>query len=147
MTTIYANGNGAFDDPYNCNQKQDFSQTAANAAEEMFRDDEPSQAQQKADRDFLNNFIHYMKSGKLKEDILGQSRTYNVPPKMIAKNFFERVLGIISDIGGIVINTACNALDAIIDGVATILHGAVNIIHNIASAIGRILTLNQTATA
>ena len=146
MTTIYANG--TFDDPFNCNQnqRQDFSQTAANAAEEMFAD-EPSQAQQQADRDFLNSFINYMKSGKLKEDILGQSREYNIPPKMIAKNFFERVLGIISDIGGIVINTACNALDAIIDGVATILHGAVNIIHNIASAIGRILTLNQTATA
>jgi phage-related protein len=55
-----------------------------------------------------------------------------------------KVLGIIGDILGIVVNTVCNIVDTAIHLLSIVLHGAVDVISKLANGIISVVTLNQT---
>lgn len=95
----------------------------------------------------LDQFKSYVGSKSFTADVKHLSAKYNVPEKAIASNFFEKVLGTVGDIFGIVVGTIESFCHSIINLVGAIAHGIVNTICNIASSLGRVVTLNKTATA
>lgn len=96
---------------------------------------------------FLDWFRKYIGSQDFKNNVNATAVKYNVPPKKVAQNFFENILGTIGDILGVAIGTVRNAGHTVVDIISAILHGAVNLVCNVASAISRIVTLNKTNTA
>jgi len=95
----------------------------------------------------FGGFSEYIKSPKFKSDLNEKSQKYDIPPKQLAKSFFLKIFGILGDIVGIAINTACNLADTAVNILASILHGGIELINKAVNAVGRIFTLNQTATA
>ncbi len=95
-------------------------------------------------RTFLGNFMDYLQNGGFQRDINDTSRKYNVPPKKLAENFLERVLGTIGDVLGIVISTVGNAAHTVVDILATLAHGAANVIVNVANGIASVFTGNKS---
>jgi len=102
--------------------------------------------EQKSAKNFFKNFANYVGSDTFKDDLTEKSEKYKVPKKQLAKNFFLKILGIIGDILGIVVNTVCGVLDLAVVLLNTLLHGAVGLIHKVASGIVGVVTLNQTAS-
>lgn len=98
----------------------------------------------KSAKGFFKKFSNYVGSKDFEDAVKEKAEKYKVPPKQIAKNFFLKVLGIIGDILGIVVNTVCSIFDMAITLFATLLHGAVAIINKVGNAIASIITLNQT---
>lgn len=101
----------------------------------------------KSSKNFFKKFSDYIGSKKFEDDLNEKSEKYHVPKKQIAKNFFLKVLGIIGDILGIVVNTACSIIDTAISLLATLLHGAVSVISKAGNAIVSVVTCNQTNIA
>lgn len=93
----------------------------------------------------LNQFKSYVGSKSFTADVKNLSAKYKVPEKAIATNFFEKVLGTVGDIFGIVFGTIEGLCHNLINLVGAIAHGIVSTICNIANAIGRTVTLNKTA--
>lgn len=100
--------------------------------------------EQKSAKGFFKKFSNYVGSKNFENAVKEKAEKYKVPPKQIAKNFFLKVLGIIGDILGIVVNTVCSIFDMAITLLATLLHGAVAIVNKVGNAIASIITLNQT---
>lgn len=100
--------------------------------------------EQKSAKGFFKKFSNYVGSKNFEDSVKEKAEKYKVPPKQIAKNFFLKVLGIIGDILGIVVNTVCSIFDMAITLFATLLHGAVAIVNKVGNAIVSVITLNQT---
>jgi hypothetical protein len=100
--------------------------------------------EQKSAKGFFKKFSDYVGSKKFADDVNEKAEKYKVPPKQIAKNFFLKVLGIIGDILGIVVNTVCSIVDTAVTLLATLLHGAVAVIGKVGNAVASVVTLNQT---
>lgn len=98
----------------------------------------------KSSKNFFKQFSNYIGSKKFADDVNEKAEKYQVPPKQIAKNFFLKVLGIIGDILGIVVNTVCNIIDTAISLLSTLLHGAVSVIGKAGNGVARLVSLNQT---
>lgn len=98
----------------------------------------------KSAKGFFKKFSDYVGSKKFADDVNEKAEKYKVPPKQIAKNFFLKVLGIIGDILGIVVNTVCSIVDTAVTLLATLLHGAVAVIGKVGNAVASVVTLNQT---
>lgn len=96
--------------------------------------------------DILHKFKSYAGTKGFKADVKRASAKYGIPEKAVATNFFEKVLGTIGDIFGITFGTIEGLCHSLIDFVGAIAHGIVRTICNIASALGRVVTLNKTAT-
>ena len=109
--------------------------------------DETETAEEKKAKGFLTEFQQYVKSHAFKEDVNEVAKKYNVPPKKVAQNFFEKALGTVGDILGIAISVVCNAGHMIINLASTVAHSIVTLIQNIANGIASIVTLNRTCTA
>lgn len=114
----------------------DYQQTAQQATQE--------QAQAKS---FLNSFRDYINSHNFTNDVNNASARTGVPPRRIAENFIEKVLGTIGDVLGIGIGTIRSAGHTIVSLLSAVLNGGIDLICNVASAIANMLTLNKTAAA
>lgn len=98
----------------------------------------------KSAKGFFKKFSNYVGSKDFEDAVNEKAEKYKVPPKQIAKNFFLKVLGIIGDILGIVVNTVCSIIDIAITLLATLLHGAVSVINKAGNGLVSIITMNQT---
>lgn len=115
---------------------------------EAFSESIPNNSHEaKSSKDFFKQFTNYVGSQEFTDQVNEKAEKYKVPPKQIAKNFFFKVLGIIGDILGIVINTACSILDTAVSLLATLLHGAVSVIGKVGNGLVSIVTCNQTVKA
>lgn len=114
----------------------DYQQTAQQATQE--------QANAKS---FLNSFREYIKGTDFVNDVNNASARTGVPPRRIAENFIEKVLGTIGDVLGIAIGTVRSTGHTIISLLSAVLNGGIDLICNVASAIANMLTLNKTAVA
>lgn len=101
----------------------------------------------KNSKNFFKKFSDYVGSDRFKNDVNEKAEKYKVPPKQVAKNFFLKVLGIIGDILGIVVNTACSIIDTAVTLLATLLHGTVSVIGKAGNGLVSIITMNQTNVA
>ena len=125
-------------------------QDTAQAVEEAlngFSDEVPTDDEATKAKGFLKQFTDYIKGDTFKRDINNTAKKYNVPPKKLAQNFFEKALGTVGDVLGIAISTVGNAAHTLVDILSTIAHGAVGLIVNVANALSRIVTLNKTCVA
>ena len=125
-------------------------QDTAQAVEEAlndFSDEVPTDDETTKAKGFLKQFTDYIKGDTFKRDINNTAKKYNVPPKKLAQNFFEKALGTVGDVLGIAIGTVGNAAHTLVDILSTIVHGAVGLIVNVANALSRIVTLNKTCVA
>jgi hypothetical protein len=93
---------------------------------------------------FFKKFSNYIGSKDFENAVNEKAEKYNVPPKQIAKNFFLKVLGIIGDILGIVVNTVCSIIDTAVSLLATLLHGTVSVIGKAGNGLVSVVTMNQT---
>lgn len=141
--------------PVGANVKEsDLKQTLQNTAKavteslDSFSDEVlASESEETKARNFLDEFSNYIKGESFKEKVNGIAQVKGIPPKVVAKNFFEKALGIIGDTLGIAINTVGNVGHTLVDILSTIAHGAVNLIVNVANALARVFTLNKTCIA
>lgn len=95
----------------------------------------------------IKSFMDYIKSDGFKENINEKAEKYDVPPKKVAENFFEKALGTVADVLGLAVTTAGNAVHALINLLSTVLHSTTNIIVKVASALVSIVTLNKSCHA
>lgn len=121
-------------------------QETAQVMNETLKGFEESTKEKKA-KNFLNDLKEYIKSNAFRSDVEEVSKKYNVPPKKVAQNFFEKALGTVGDILGIAISVVCNAGHMIINLASTVAHSIVNLIKSIASGFASIITLNRTCVA
>lgn len=105
---------------------------------------QPSAAEVNKAKGFLGSFVDYINNGAFKNDINATAQRYNVPPKKLAQNFFEKALGTIGDVLGVVFSTAGNAAHTLVDVLSALAHGAVNVVVGVANALSRLVTLNRT---
>lgn len=96
---------------------------------------------------FLKSVIDYAKSSDFKDDINETAKKYNVPPKKLAQNMFEKALGTVGDILGIAISVICNAGRMVIKIADTVANSIVNLIESLAKGFANIITLNRTCIA
>lgn len=117
------------------------------SSDEPLPSEEPSPEEVKKAQGFLEQFGNYIKSQAFKDDVNFVARTKGLPPKQVANNFFEKALGTIADVSGIVVETTRNAGHTLIDVLAMIAHGALNVVCNVANALIGVVTLNKTCVA
>ena len=134
----------------NINPEEDLRKTMQDTAQAVketlnsFSDKVPTDNETTKAKGFLNQFMNYINSDIFKRNINDTAKKYNIPPKKLAQNFFERALGTISDVLGIAIGTVGNAGHTLVDILSSIAHGAVNLIVNVANALANMVTLNKT---
>ena len=127
-------------------------QDTAQAVEEALNgfDDvipETKEAKEKKATNYLNKLQEFIKGENFKNQINQTAKKYNVPPKKLAHNFFEKALGTVGDILGIAIGVVCNAGRTVITIAGTIANSIVNLVESIFRGIASIVTLNRTCTA
>lgn len=96
-------------------------------------------------KSFLNQFIGFISSHQYSDEVQRLAVKYNIPEKQLAQGFLTRMFGVISDVFGIVVETARYTLKTIIGFISYALHTGTDLICNLALGLGRILTLNQGA--
>ena len=134
----------------NINPEEDLRKTMQDTAQAVketlnsFSDKVPTDNETTKAKGFLNQFMNYINSDIFKRNINDTAKKYNIPPKKLAQNFFERALGTVSDVLGIAISTVGNAGHTLVDILSSIAHGAVNLIVNVANALANMVTLNKT---
>lgn len=106
-----------------------------------------TEEKEKKARKTIKDFMDYIKSDKFKSDVHTTAQKYRLPEREVANNFITKVLGTISDLCGIVVNTVRNTAHTLIDLLSAVLNGAVDVICNVANSIVRLVTLNRTCTA
>lgn len=112
---------------------------------EAFAESIPQNTHQaKSSKNLFKKFADYIGSKDFEDQVNEKAEKYKVPPKQIAKNFFLKVLGIIGDILGIVVNTVCSIIDTAVSLLATLLHGAVTAVGKVGNGLVSLITLNQT---
>jgi hypothetical protein len=130
--------------------KADLKETAQAIKEslEEFSDDVINEgAKAKKARGFLQDFTRYIKSENFKADVNATAKKYNVPPKKLAENFFEKALGTIGDVLGVTFGTVGDVGHMLTNLLATIIHGAIDIAIKVANALARVFTFNKTCVA
>lgn len=95
----------------------------------------------------VNNFADFIKSDDFKKSINQTASKYKIPPKKLAQNFFEKVLGIAGDVLGISISTIGNIGHTVVNVISSVLHSGIDLICKFANAIANIFTLNHTCIA
>lgn len=102
---------------------------------------------EKKKENIFKRFANYIGSKEFKEDLNEKSEKYKVPPKELAKTFFGKVLALLGDALGIVVNTACSIVDTLVSVVSTILHSAVDIVAKAGNALSSLISCNKTNVA
>jgi hypothetical protein len=98
-------------------------------------------------KNFFRRFCDYIKSEKFDATLEEKAEKYKVPKKQIAKNFFLKVLGIIGDALGIVIDTVCNIASTLLALIAKLLNSAICVVNKAMNGLASLITLNQTVRA
>lgn len=93
----------------------------------------------------LNWFKEYIGTHEFNSEVKRVATKYCLPEKAVATNFFEKVLGTIGDIFGIVFGTIEGFCHTLLGVAGAVARGIVNTICGIGRAIGRVVTLNKTA--
>ena len=102
---------------------------------------------EKKKENVFKRFANYIGSKEFKDDLNEKSEKYKVPPKALAKTFFGKVLALLGDALGIVVNTACSIVDTLVSVVSTILHSAVDIVAKAGNALSSLISCNKTNVA
>lgn len=97
------------------------------------------------DKQFIKRVIDFLAGREFEEQCKVTGAKYNLPPKVVAKNFCLRILGTIGDVLGIAINVTRNFVKGTIQLLVSILFGGVDLICNVAQGLVSVITLNQTA--
>lgn len=126
---------------------QQSMQETAQVMQDALNSFETETKEEKEAKGFLHTVKDYIKSDAFKSDVAEVSKKYNVPPKKVAQNFFEKALGTVGDILGIGISVVCNAGRMIINLASTVCHGIINLIQSIANGLASIVTFNKTCVA
>lgn len=92
----------------------------------------------------INDFLNYIKSDFFKTDVNETAKEYNVSPKKLAENFFEKALGTIGDVLGIAVDTTGNIAHSLVSILSAVMDSAITVITKVANALVRIVTLNKT---
>jgi hypothetical protein len=136
---------------YNNNMEQSVDNSAEDLTNQFkamfnaFADNIPNDSHEaKTAKNMFKQFSNYIGSNDFENSVNEKAEKYKVPPKQIAKNFFLKVLGIIGDILGIVVNTVCNIVDTAVTLLATLLHGAVSVVGKVGNGLVSVISLNQT---
>lgn len=136
---------------YNNNMEQSVDNSAEDLTNQFkamfnaFADNIPNDSHEaKTAKNMFKQFSNYIGSNDFENSVNEKAEKYKVPPKQIAKNFFLKVLGIIGDILGIVVNTVCNIVDTTVTLLATLLHGAVSVVGKVGNGLVSVISLNQT---
>ena len=125
-------------------------QDTAQAVEEAlngFSDEVPTDDEATKAKGFLKQFTDYIKGDTFKRDINNTAKKYNVPPKKLAQNFFEKALGTVGDILGVAISVVCNAGRTIVRIAGSIANTVINLIESLFNGAVRVITLNKTCVA
>ena len=110
-----------------------------------FSEENPNDSEEvKKSKNFFKSFMNYIKSDKFINDVNRNAEKYNLPPKQVAKNFFCKVLSTISDVLGVVVNTAGNILHIVVDVLAVVANGAIDILVKAGNALARLISGNHT---
>lgn len=119
-----------------------------NKAEESLKEEGTAPTQEEVDKskNFLNNFMSYIKGNDFENKCEDLSKKYNVPKKEVAKSFLSKSLGTISDLLHIGIGAIEDTASALVTLLYNIINSGVRIVCNIARGLARIVTFNQTAT-
>ena len=107
----------------------------------------PTSDDVKKANDKINRFNNYIQSEEFRNNCLFISQVFNIPPKQVANNFFEKCLGTVGDVAGIAVNTTGNVAHSLVDLIANIAHGAISVFCNVANALISMVTLNKTCIA
>lgn len=97
--------------------------------------------------DMIKGMISHLSSDDFVEQCEKLGEKHQLPPKVIAKNFCLRLIGMIGDCLDVAINVTRNFVKATIDLLIGILKGGIDIICDVAEGLVRVVTLNQTARA
>ena len=92
----------------------------------------------------INDFFFFIKSDVFKTDVNETAKEYNVSPKKLAENFFEKALGTIGDVLGIAVDTTENIAHSLVSILSVVMNSAITVITKVANALVRIVTLNKT---
>ena len=142
----YGYDNEPYIEPIEKEEKvEDFAKTFSDMFN-AFADSIPNN-KEASSKNIFKRFADYIGSKRFTDDVNAKAEKYKIPPKQLAKNFFFKVLGIIGDILGIVVNTACSIVDTAVSLLANLLHGAVEVIAKVGNAITSVVTCNQTNLA
>lgn len=95
-------------------------------------------------KNILANMLDYVKSGKFKESVQRQAKKTGIPASTIAKGALHKIFGIIADILGIVVSTACQTVNCVISILESVLKGVVTGIETLASGLIKVATFNQS---
>lgn len=135
----------------NCGDTADTTNDFAKQFQDIFNkfsEEIPNESgEAKKAKGWFRSFMRYVSSPQFENDVNAKAQKYHVPPKQVAKNFFLKVLGILGDVLGIVINTVGNVADIFINVLSTIAHGVVDVVVKAGNALARVVSFNQTATA
>ena len=95
-------------------------------------------------KNVLKNMLDYVKSGKFKESVQKQAKKTGIPASTIAKGALHKIFGIVADILGIVVSTACQTVNCLISILESVLKGIVTGIETLASGLIKVATFNQS---
>lgn len=93
---------------------------------------------------FIASFIEYVKSGRYRDTLNKISKKFSLQPNKVAENFFQKVLGVISDALHIVINVGSSIIDATLSALCVVLHSAVSIVKSVANSLATLITFRYT---
>lgn len=127
---VEADNFAEFDD-FDCNEFEEFT------------DEDQEDFVNKAKNAF-KKFWDYVGSEDFKEDLNEKSKKLHVPPKRLAKNFFEKALSILGDVVGTAFAIGANILDTLVTVMERIARGAVEIFARAGEALSRFISLNHT---
>lgn len=95
-------------------------------------------------KNFIRNFMTFIRSNKFYNSCDRLSKKTHVSKKQIAHNFLEHVLGTISDVFHIVIETVEDVVTTVLDVLSKVLSAAASVICDVARKLVRVVTLNKT---
>ena len=93
---------------------------------------------------FIASFVEYIRSGRYRDTLDRVAKRFSLPPNKVAKNFFQKVLGVISDALHIIINVGASIIDATLSALCVVLHSAVSIITSVANSLATLITFRYT---
>jgi hypothetical protein len=111
----------------------------------QFSDKPVTEDPDKKGRDKLKGIIKYLKSKEFKKDVDRVSFETGKPPREVAHGVISKAFGIVGDILGIVVKTAEQTMNGLINLLSNILQSGVSLLANLAEALCRIVTFNKTA--
>lgn len=113
--------------------------------EDLEQVSEPSAQLVSSSIGMIKGLVNHLSSDKFVERCEELGEKHKLPPKVIAKNFCLRLIGMIGDCLDVAINVTRNFVKSTIDLLLLVLSRGVDLICDVAQGLVRVITLNQTA--